>query len=705
MARRRSHLEILTLAMLPALVWATGAWALPEVSGGLGVEVDAYAFSRTVLALGLKQDDVTRSLSTPYVELRFRTPLLSARLAHLSATGRVSGAYYQATNRGEETGGENDPELTRYDVRLSLFGVRSFPLGLYMSRSELPSLRYEVNNRAASDLQSPTLTVVRRYDTVAEQRGGVWKWALPRRVNLSFAAYQNRDTINRQYDFGEDRDIFVDFQTIRPDPVANVHPVVVQNELPDDTVLVFINHVLVDTLAAGELTILSLDSGSHATEFVPLRLNPFRATVVVRGDMQWKIVHNPPPGSKDVARATDVARSTFAMGGDGPFQEEAFLVYNKVREDVQRLDSELLSFNNLATYARSRNTRFDFLTTGTKNTTDIEEVSSQTSSSLMHQTTFRYRRRRGANVQLLHSFGKTSTKTDVTDVASDTNSLSGSATAPTGFGSHEAGVRGSATFLADNIGYRSRQYSGELNNRLDFRTAGIRWLPRHTLKYTTGTRENPDGSTKEIESAGTLGGEVLDFGPIGRVKLKGGLNWRRRETGTSTGTKATYLVELGLMSRSVSGAKIGFNTSHELQRFGRPIPVDGSDLEVSVRVMEDQIRHMYRVDLQSAVSSFTAGVNAVLLTTNDTRIRRITASLSARVPVFNAPLRSSLMDEQRDLVGLPTQKLFEIQTRVSFSIRRVRLVVSHVYSRDRQITEEYRYQQILADLTRDFDIF
>jgi hypothetical protein len=282
----------------------------------------------------------------------------------------------------------------------------------------------------------------------------------------------------------------------------------------------------------------------------------------------------------------------------------------------------------------------------------------------------------------------------------------GSASLPTGFHLHEVGARVSATYVSDNLQYRSRQYTGEIDNRLELHSAGIRWLPRYILKYTAGTRENPDGSSNEFESHAILGGEVLNLGVIGLLKFKGDYTWRRRETDTGTGTKSTYLGEMGITSRTMKGARVGLHTSHELQRFGREISAEEAIIGIAVSPLEDQVRHTYRVDVQTAVSSaFTAGGNAMLLTTNDTRVRRIMASLSARIPRVNLPVRSSLIDERRALIGLPTQKLFEIQTRASLTIRRVRLVLSHTYSRDRQLTEEYRYQQLLAKLIRDFDVW
>jgi hypothetical protein len=704
MARRELYTAILTA--LVALCAAAAVSARPSVGGGLGVELDGYVFSRTALASGLKMDDVSRSLSSPYLDLRLKSPLWDERVAHLSVAGRLSGAYYRSVNQGEGTSGRSDPALTRYDVRLSLFGMRPFPLGFYMNKAEIPSLRYEVNQRAVSGLENPTLAVIRRYDTVAEQRGAIWKFALPRRTTLSFTAQQNKNTSNRQYDFGEDKDIFVDFALIRPDDVASVHPVTVRNEIEDDTVLLFIDQAFVDTLDAGESVLLTLEAGVHDTEFVPLALNPFRSTVNVRGVMQWRIVHNPPPGSKDVARSSDIVRSTFSAGGDGPFKNETFLVYDRNREDVQRMNTWVTNFNNMASYDRSPATRFDFLTTLTKNKTVVEDVSSQTGLSLMHMTTARYRRRRGASLQASHSFGRASTTTDVSDIATTTNTVLGSGSLPTGFKRHVIATRVSASYLSDNQGYRSEQYQGELDNQLELRAIGVRWRPRYIVKYTAGARKNPDGSTSELESHAILSGEVLNLGVIGQATVKGEHSWRRRETNANTGTKDTFLAEFGVRSRTMKGANLGFNTSHELQTFGRVAVIEEGDDGISANPLEDQVRHTYRIDLQSSVSSdFTAGMNAMYLTTNDTRVFRFMGSLFVRLPGLRLPVRSSLMSESRSLVGLPTQKVFEVQTRASLGIRRVRFVLMHTYSRDRQRTEEFVYQQLLATLTRDFEVW
>ena len=75
--------------------------------------------------------------------------------------------------------------------------------------------------------------------------------------------------------------------------------------MPDDSVRLFLDGALRDKLAAGEIVILSVEAGPHDVEFVPLSLNPFRSTVVVDGEMQWKVLFAPPPGAKDVSQVVD----------------------------------------------------------------------------------------------------------------------------------------------------------------------------------------------------------------------------------------------------------------------------------------------------------------------------------------------------------------------------------------------------------------
>jgi hypothetical protein len=680
------------------------AAARPTITGGLGVDVDGHSFTRTILADGEKSE-IDRNLTNPYLDLRARGYLVSESFGDYTVSGRLSSAYYRSSGTDGDDSGSINPSLSGYAARVSLFRDRSYPLGLFMSRSDLPSLRYEVTNRAESELQSPALAVVRRYDSVLEQRGLTWNSTLPREGNLSIEVRRNENTVDRRYDFGEDRDIYVDFTTIRPDTLEALHRVLVRNQIPDETVLLFINLAFVDTLVAGESVPLLLETGPQRTEFVPLTRNPFSATVDVNGDMQWTVVFNPPPGAKDVAQVTDSARGVFNIGGDGAFEDEALFEYSDNRDDVQRMNSRLTTFNNAARYEISPTTKIDFLTIYTQNNTNVVDVSSQSSESILQQSTARWHRRRGPQAQLSHSYGRMSTKTDVTDVVSTTNTILGSGKYPTGWHAHEAGLRLNVTQLKDNLGYRSKQYTSELDNRLEFHRAGVRWRPRQMFKYTTSRRENPDGSSNELEAQNTLEGEVSKLKSIGQVKFKGEFVWRRRETGAGTVTKNKYVGELDVARKIMGGTKIGLNTVHERETFGGAVPTPGTDNGTGGGALEDQTRHSYRIDLQSSVSPrFSAGGNAMLITSNDTRIRRLTASVSVRVPKLNLPVQSSLVNEKRTLTGLPSQTLTQIETKSNYNFRRVKLIVSHTFVYDRQLTEKYRYQKLLAKLSRDFDV-
>ena len=90
MAGRTLYTTILTTTLLAFVVTGVVS-ARPSVHGGLGVEYDGFDFSRTVRSTGEKEDDVSRSLSTPYVDVWLKSAVWDERLAHLSLGGRFSG--------------------------------------------------------------------------------------------------------------------------------------------------------------------------------------------------------------------------------------------------------------------------------------------------------------------------------------------------------------------------------------------------------------------------------------------------------------------------------------------------------------------------------------------------------------------------------------------------------------------------------------
>jgi hypothetical protein len=98
------------------------------------------------------------------------------------------------------------------------------------------------------------------------------------------------------------------------------------------------------------------------------------------------------------------------------------------------------------------------------------------------------------------------TKTDITNLVSNTNTVLASGKYPTGWYGHVAGLRLNATLLSDSENYRSRQYSSEFENQMEARFRGVKWQPKQMLKYMTSTVENPDGSVTFTDGSMTMAG-------------------------------------------------------------------------------------------------------------------------------------------------------------------------------------------------------
>ena len=295
----------------------------------------------------------------------------------------------------------------------------------------------------------------------------MWKRAFSERVNLTTEYKNDENDVLRQYDFGENDDIWVDFATVRPNPIDPVHSIHVQNTIDNATVVIFVDLILVDSIAPGTNLTFELDAGDHQVEFIPLRFNPYRVTVNVDGDMTWKIIHNAPLGSNDIRQTTEAGTGNLRIGGGtARFLNESYFELSTAEEGIQNTVTDLVTISNSASYRFNRESSLRMLTTYNKNDAVIDTISTQLTKSFMHQTDFRWGIRRRFNTGLTHAYTKTQSKTDVDDFNSTTNMFNNTNSLPIPRINCNVDWKNTATLLKDNRDYVNNQYVTDLTYRL-----------------------------------------------------------------------------------------------------------------------------------------------------------------------------------------------------------------------------------------------
>lgn len=708
--------------------------AQTSLGGEVGTDLGIQGFNNT-LDVENRRYDVDRRLSQQFLGLRFSGPLKTRNLAELSLNLRLTGTYNKVLNDADgvsESFDEYiDPRLDQVMASVGLFPLRTYPLRYTFSRMEITANRYEPQRRGDTELPSPGLAVIRRYDTETLSHRLQWQAALPREIAFSADARHEERKINRQYDLDENRDIWIVFTTSVPDP-SPTHEVDVFNSL-DDRVILFIDLALVDTLAAGESVALTIEKGVHEIDVVPTRFNRFNTTVDVQSNMQWRIVFTPPQGSTDQDQTADSVEGLIKNGESARIGNELRFLFSDQNEDVQGTTSSISNLDNKVEYEVKNGIDLTMQTTYTGTSNVVRNISSQDINSLLHRTEGRLRRTSGASASLAHSFNRIETitaslssdpsapvTTPPQELNSNTNIFTGRGTLPTGLpGDHVVDARATGTLLSDNKGYRNDQYMGMVSNKFEIRTSGWRLNPRHEARTTysitdlsteSDTRigqESSASKTTETESRLQLDAERVHMGFMDSdLRIRSEWGWRLRDVRAVQEIKNRYFAEVGWLLRVSTRLKVIATISQEQENFSRDVDeklLGRGDATVTVR--NDRTRHLYRMDVQAEpLTGLSLGVNGSLVQQNGTENKRLIVSLSGRVPRVNMPIRSFLISEVKSLEGLDDQKLLQWEMQTNYRFRRITLTVSYALFSETLIAEDYSYSEFYVKLSRAFDL-
>ena len=664
-----------------------------------------YGFSNSLFPPRSMFFESDRRMSNQWLDLNATGPLVNGYFASYNARVRLQGTQIRSMTDGVKETEYINPAITNYFGSVGLFPNRPFPLMIYTGKTDFHNIRYEAANRNQVEVVDPGLTVLRRYKTINEGTGAQWRYAVTRDLELAFEGKTTHNQLERQYDFDENRNIWVDFSTLSPGvpPFFNVEVV---NTIPDHDVLLFVNHAFVDTVKANATLQIVVDEGIWDVDFVPIGLNSYRVRREVNTDQLWTIFFSDPPGSKDLDQYNDIFSGKLNYGRSGRFTSDAYFEYNDGRETVQDMVTNLQVFNNLANYHLSPNSTLNSLTNYSKNLTDVGDISHNLSSVFMQQTGHKWRRPGSFGTSLTHSYFYMTSDTGVDYVSSRNNIVNGLINVPTHWKRHEFDLVASANILADSKGFRNNQYTSELRNRLEARQLGMRWRPRHNLKYSKGKQQNPFANSNEIESKFRIEGEHPRLGPLGSLRLMWDWTWRRRTNDKGVDSRNKTIGEVGLTKKFGRKYKLKAIAGWEKESFDFVDKEIEGSAHPDKNSREPELRQSFRIDSQLAPWSwFDLGANAMWIKTNEARITKYSISMSLRVPKLKIPIRTFITKEDRELIGVRPQKVFQAETKLSYNIRKIRLVVSHKYTDETLITERYTYSEFLAKVSRDFDIY
>ena len=312
---------ILSLLLVMPLLTGSSARGETHLAGTVGADLEIHNFTNSIFNPPLEYR-ADRNISNQFLDLRLNGPLINNHFANYMARARLQGTQVKSGTGDGNTFKYLNPKITNYFGSFSVFPDRPYPMRFYTGRSEINRVRYEAVNRSKVDLLDAGLAVVRRYRSVAEASGVDAQYLVNQGLELSLRAEHKKNELIRQYDFDENRNIWVDFATINPG-VAPFFNIEIVNTIEDHDVLIFADFAFVDTVKAGGIYSMVLEEGMRDLEFVPVGLNSFSYRLDLQSDMIWKIFFNDPPGGMDSDLENDILALKLEYDNEGRFQTEA----------------------------------------------------------------------------------------------------------------------------------------------------------------------------------------------------------------------------------------------------------------------------------------------------------------------------------------------------------------------------------------------
>ncbi len=701
MQKKLSYALLLIASLTLVGVTPSRISANQHYSGEIGVDMQNFAFDKSLVDT-VRDFSVTRSFSNHFLNFNGSGPIYNSNLANYALSTSLYGTYYQVSTDDNSTDTYIKPALNKYNLSVSLFPQRTYPLEVYVSKAKDYTLRYEANNRIQTNLLQPELAVVRRYQTEIKDRGMMWKYASNNNYNVTTEYKQSNTVVNRNYDFAEDRDIWIEYVNYRYNPIEAVHTIDIINSMLDDSAIIFIDLGLIDTLSPGGSISVQVDSGLHTIDVYPFKYNHYsNNNVTVHANMLWKILYINPATPNDLEQTTTVASSMVQYGDKEKLTGEAFFEYSDSDEKVQRMNIIQSTFSNNLTYDLSKNQKITGLTTWTRNKADITDISSQLNSSFMHRTSYYWLQRRGPSVSFSHSFSQIGTKTDVDDLTSTTNLFSNRITYPVNKWKYTADLKNTATLLSDNRGYSSDQYSTDLTNKMSFRFRRVKLEPKAQLKYSYNIRKNPDLKANEVETKIGLAGEIRELSYVGTLKFKSQYGWRRRGHEAGSNTIGRYLIDVSITRKFSQRLKVTAMSAFQRESYGGTSKDSTHDTSTINR--EDENRILYKIDVQSSPIDWASlGVAYGVISQKGATISRFSAMLNATIPRYKIPLKAILLSETRELEGLPKQVQTSVETKTSYRFRQITFTLSYSYRRESLLTEKFSLHEVLGKISRHF---
>jgi len=270
---------------------------------------------------------------------------------------------------------------------------------------------------------------------------------------------------------------------------------------------------------------------------------------------------------------------------------------------------------------------------------------------------------------------------------------------------YEVDMRNSVMHLSDNMGYKNRQYSTEIQNDFVFRIKGVTLEPKNQTKLSVTSQDNPDQKGNEIENNLYVRTALPPINKVGEFAIRTNIEWRKKDSEGKTDIKTKYTFDLTFTRKFYKNYKLTLLTTQEKETYGGSTPTPGANPDQISAARRPETISTYRMDLQAKpVKNVVISGNLMLIKQESATISKMGFSLIADLPLLNIPVKSFFSKQSRELVGLPTQTQLVSETSLSYRFRQITFLLTYNFNRENLLNQKYSYSEIYGKVSRSFSI-
>ncbi|MEE9552688.1 MAG: hypothetical protein V3W18_00210 [candidate division Zixibacteria bacterium] len=675
-----------------------------DLSGRLGIDFENQSFKTSIKDPFLDYV-VQRNLSNHFLSLNASGPVYKDNFASFTLSTRIDGSFYSVKSSDDFKSKYFTPRLNSYDASIFFLPFKPYSLALNINKYEKKAIRYEPSNRTETEVISPELAVVRRYQSKIQSYKSKFRATISRFFNFNVEYNNSVTEKERGYDFNEDRNIWVSFAEIMGYPASEMDTITVSNLIKDDSTMLYIDYALIDTIRPGEKITVVVDSGYHDVDIVPFFYNPYSNRVHVQRKMEWEIIYIQPAGVRDTKQDKDSFVSSLDFIGSENIENVSTFSYTSSFDEALRLDNELESFSNNFRYKFSRMGNISTETSINKNKTTIDTVSSRVNKTIMQKSAINWARRNGISTMFSHTYTRLNSKVNNRPFSNSIHNVASSIGYPIKRFHYFIDVKNDMLNQSDNTGYALNRFSTKISHAFDFQISRILFEPKNQTKIQFDRQKNPENKRREFENRFSLNSTVLKIPLAGRVVSKGEYQWRKRYLESGDEITKEYRLSISTTRVFNNKYKLGLTSSLRKETFGGSSPIPGKNPDQNSPARETQKGFSYGVIVEAApVSDLSITGNVFVSKQNSTTAINYGMMISLKLPKLNIPLKTMINGQSRGLEGLPSQTQLIWESETSYRFRQIVFVLRHEYRNESLLREDYGYHEIIGKISRNFSI-